>query len=100
MGDLVEICQSSVFGNHYWYASVSGYGAPRVDSNKVVGVYKKAMPTVVMNYAWVKSVVANAQAQGQIISGYIQQWQQADIQLLQITIGIHISDLVSLATIQ
>jgi len=87
VGVLVEICQASVLGTHYWYASVSGYGAPRVDSNKVVGVYKKAMPTVVMNYAWVKSVVANAQAQGQIISGYIQQWQQADIQMFQITLG-------------
>jgi len=45
------------------------------------------VPTAVLNFSWAKSVIANAGVQEGYINSAIQQWQQADQQMFQITLG-------------
>ncbi len=86
-GVLIEICGFQIGTYKYWYASVSGFTAPASDAAKVVSIYRTIMPTVVLNFDWAKSVINNAGTQESIINGYINQWQQADIQMFQIQNG-------------
>ncbi len=93
---MVEICNAPInlpsagFNSapitfKLWYAAVSGYSAPTTDSSNVVSTYRMIMPTVVLNFNWAKSVIANVGVQESIIiNNAIQQWQQSDAQMLAI----------------
>jgi hypothetical protein len=96
-GVLVEICHwtlnlpSSGFNSYpstykIWTASISGYVAPIADSASVVSTYRTIMPTIVLNFQWAQSVIANSATQETMINNAIQRWQQLDVQMYQITL--------------